>query len=1175
MDGAVDLLHISLNRTRLTAWLIKLRQISAIIFGYTSTRHDNLNLSWANLTDNFTAGDESRGHDYWKRGKVVFTRWAGRANGSATLEANVSGSGRGVYEQTIDLIDEGDIVTVDGDCSCPVGYNCKHIVAALLAALESDEVARVSSATPHTPTFTLTPPVAPIKTHHRAASTRLPAPPVEVQLPYEIEEWLARLARARVAKSDTYAAGVNQRLLYIFEARRHLGEAPIVLCVKRARVLKSGAYNSVADYHNTDAMHNPPGFVLAIDQEILVALALTEKNRYDMRFALSGAAHGETLKRILSTGRCHYLTADSPPLQLGAPRAAQFEWTVRADGARAPLLSADPPLSAVISCAPPWYIDAQRSECGPLETGLLPSVAAVLVSAPMLPAKLVERVSREMTTRSLHTVVTPPQPIEETTLSDYRPTPILALTSHQFDTLERRTWKTTTHLVEIARLQYDYLGEKIAGQNPSEITRYADGKITRVVRNTQVEKETRKQLRELGFEVIEKTRLRGVNAAVQGGFVPLDADAEAAWMRFVQDQAPLLRERGWRVEMAPGFRFNIAAVDDWYGEVEESDSQWFNLEVGIEVEGERVSLIPILIKLIRTAPREWSPEALARRGDESPLLVPLPDGRQAALPLARVRAILLTLHELIMRDEITGNRLRLPALDAGRLADLEHALKLRWMGGERLRALGEKLAGFTGIAPVATPRGLKTHLRGYQSEGLAWLQFLREYELAGILADDKGLGKTVQALAHILIEKEAGRLDCPALVVAPTSMMSVWKSEATRFAPALKVLVSHGSKRKEGFEHIARHDLVVTTYALLRLDEEELKKHAYHIIVLDEAQNIKNAKTKAAAIAAQLKARHRLCLTGTPLENHLGELWSLFNFLLPGFLGDERVFRARYRTPIEKEGDSVRRDFLARRVKPFLLRRTKEKVAGELPPKTEITRSVELGGAQADLYETVRAAMDKRVREEIAVRGLARSHIIVLDALLKLRQICCDPRLVKALGTAKKPVPSAKLELLMEMLEELLDEGRSILLFSQFTSMLTLIEAELNVRKFGYVKLTGETRDRETPVKKFQNGEVKLFLISLKAGGTGLTLTAADTVIHYDPWWNPAVEAQATDRAHRIGQDKPVFVYKLIAKSTVEEKIIKLQGSKAALASGILAGEGAAASALSAEDLKALFEPLT
>jgi SNF2 family DNA or RNA helicase len=310
------------------------------------------------------------------------------------------------------------------------------------------------------------------------------------------------------------------------------------------------------------------------------------------------------------------------------------------------------------------------------------------------------------------------------------------------------------------------------------------------------------------------------------------------------------------------------------------------------------------------------------------------------------------------------------------------------------------------------------------------------------------------------------------------------------------------------------------------------------------------------------------------VENHLGEVWSQFDFLMPGFLSDQRTFRTTFRTPIEKQNNSFVRQALASRIKPFLLRRTKELVARELPEKTIITRQVELEGGQRDLYETVRLAMYEKVKEALATKGVAKSHIIVLDALLKLRQVCCDSRLV-SLPAAKKVKASAKLDALLEMLEELLSEGRKILLFSQFTSMLDLIVPELTKRQINFVQIRGDTKDRQTPVRQFQDGQVPLFLLSLKAGGLGLNLTAADTVIHYDPWWNPAVENQATDRAHRIGQTRNVFVFKLIAAGTIEERMLELQERKRAIASGIYTDDcDNVASMLSSQEIEALFKPL-
>ena len=485
-----------------------------------------------------------------------------------------------------------------------------------------------------------------------------------------------------------------------------------------------------------------------------------------------------------------------------------------------------------------------------------------------------------------------------------------------------------------------------------------------------------------------------------------------------------------------------------------------------------------------------------------------------------------------------------------------------------------QLCGQDNIAEVPKPAGLKAELRPYQQQGLNWLQFLSAHGLGGILADDMGLGKTLQTLAHVLAEKEAGRLTRPALIIAPVSLMGNWRREAERFTPGLSVLVLHGAERHDVAASAGTHDLVIAPYSVLPRDRERWLRQPWHLVVLDEAQNIKNANTHAAQIVGELDTRHRLCLSGTPMENHLGELWSLFHFLMPGFLGSQARFKLLFRTPIEKQGNSERMDQLRRRVTPFMLRRAKQDVATDLPPKQEVVSTVVFEDKQANLYETIRLSTEKAVREALANKGLAKSQIQILDALLKLRQVCCDPRLVP-IAAAKKIKQSAKLDALMEMLPQMLAEGRRILLFSQFTSMLALIEDELKARALKWVKLTGQSQKRDALIDQFTSGQVPLFLISLKAGGVGLNLPQADTVIHYDPWWNPAVENQATDRAHRIGQTQSVFVYKMVAQGTIEERILALQARKAALADSLYSGSTGRKQPLFTEaDVAELLRPL-
>ena len=721
--------------------------------------------------------------------------------------------------------------------------------------------------------------------------------------------------------------------------------------------------------------------------------------------------------------------------------------------------------------------------------------------------------------------------------------------------------------VDFGTVSFDYGELNVDATDTATLHRSADGDFVQLKRRPKAEQAHLHELRKTGLVKSHPGRHSGPKPFPDGLYVTKVA---TAWPDFMNKALPRLRANGWRVEMTAEFRHNVIEIGSVDGAIRPSGEGWFDLEMGIMVGDRSVRLEPLLADLFRRDAR-WLGGQLDDINDAESIDLKTDRGERLRLRADRLKPVVRVLIDLF--DDLGQGSLRVHAWDAGRLQALENLGRWQFHGDASIRQLAVRLQSGQGLREAPVPAGLQAELRPYQRQGLSWMQFLREQSLCGVLADDMGLGKTVQTLAHVLAEKEAGRLDRPALIVVPTTLVHNWREEARRFAPGLRVLDLQGPQRKDRFERIGEHDLILTTYALLWRDQVALAEFEYRLLILDEAQYVKNTATKSASTIRELNSRHRLCLTGTPLENHLGELWAQFDFLLPGFLGTQKDFTRRWRTPIEKCGDVVRRELLARRIRPFMLRRRKDEVARELPPKTMIVRTVELEGAQRDLYETVRAAMQEKVREAISARGLARSHLIVLDALLKLRQVCCDPRLVK-LDKAKRIKESAKLDLLMEIVPELLEEGRRILLFSQFTGMLSLIAAALDKAGIAYETLTGDTVDRATPVKRFMKGEVPLMLISLKAGGVGLNLTAADAVIHYDPWWNPAVENQATDRAHRIGQDKPVFVYKLIASGSIEEKIVAMQQHKAALADAILSEDGVGAVKFSAAELQALFDPI-
>ncbi len=603
-----------------------------------------------------------------------------------------------------------------------------------------------------------------------------------------------------------------------------------------------------------------------------------------------------------------------------------------------------------------------------------------------------------------------------------------------------------------------------------------------------------------------------------------------------------LTSEGWRIE-AEGKLFRTAGAIRM--EVS-SGVDWFELEGSAQFGDAEVAL-PQLLRAIK-------------QGEQT---VRLDDGTLGIIPEQWLKKYGL----LAGLGDVEGHRLRYARSQAGLLDALlasepEVAVDAIF---ERVR---QELQSFAGVAPADAPAEFSGQLRDYQREGLGWLDFLKRFGFGGCLADDMGLGKTIQVLALLESRRElraavGKELRRPSLVVVPRSLVFHWKKEAAQFAPRLKILDHTGGGRLKPGDHFDDYDVVLTTYGTLRRDALQFKDIRFDYCVLDEAQAIKNAGTLSAKAARLLAADHRLALSGTPVENHLGELWSLFEFLNPGMLGSASVFGRAGRNP---EVDT--RNLLARALRPFILRRTKGEVAKELPEKTEQTIYCDLEPKDRKLYDELRAYYRARLLKDVEPEEMSRVKFQALEALLRLRQAACHPGLI---DKSKVADPSAKIDTLLAQLDQVLEEDHKILVFSQFTSLLAILRSRLDKEKLPYAYLDGRTRDRQARVEQFQNDpNLKLFLISLKAGGLGLNLHAAEYVYLLDPWWNPAVEAQAIDRAHRIGQTRQVFAYRLIARDTVEEKVLELQQTKRDLADAIISADNSVMRNLTREDLELL-----
>lgn len=1063
-----------------------------------------------------TAGTYERGVDYYAKGRVLNLSIVSKGVLFVQLSATVKGNDVIPYKQNIRITWRTDqrSASISGNCSCPIGYNCKHVVAACLMYQYSQQ---------------------------------------SVTADASCLDWLNTLD-VQTPQHDVH----ENFIAYLLNHGKTPHEFTVELLLTKEK--KSGGLSKgrKLSLHTVRYVYSDANYLQPQDNDILKLLSALGANYAGSDPILAGAIGFITLEKLLQTGRLFWQDGTRPALKSGECRDLRFDWQQSSTGDYQLSLAIEPKALLILT-NPPQYLDTLAGTIGAFNaTNLTAEQLKKYLAAPRIPEAYADEFSRRLTVEHPTHSLPAPKKIAITELNNVTPSPRLRLFGQQIN----------THYLHLMAVSFDYgqweLSAKIAETH--SVIETKEG-LLRIQRDSETENKAIVQLSDWGFNppVID---VPDEHALLLTSNAENTLGSAAQWGNFIQYALPKLEQNGWIIEIDDSFKLAFQTAQSWDADISTSQNDWFEMSFTVDINGQPYPLLPLIMPVLENYALDSLPDILN---------LPLGDYQYLSVPSEQLKPILAILLELFNASLIgKDGTLKLSRFNVASLADLEaHSYGLFSLtGGQELRDMARKLKDFTGIESVALPTNFQAELRPYQQQGLNWLQFLREYKFAGILADDMGLGKTIQTLVHLLVEKQSGRMTSPCLIIAPTSLMSNWRRETERFTPDLRVLILQGAERKQHFDKINDYDLVLTTYPLLPRDEEVLLKHHYHYLVLDEAQTVKNPTAIAAQLVRKIKTNHRLCLTGTPMENHLGELWTQFDFLMPHFLGNSTHFKKHYRTPIETLGDSERKAQLSRRLAPFMLRRTKQAVATELPAKTEIIRTVPLHPKQAVLYESIRLTMEKKVRDAIAEKGLARSHITILDALLKLRQTCCDPRTL-SLKEAQKITESAKLDLLMDILPEQLEEGRRILVFSQFTRMIALIEDELIVRDIGYSKLTGQTKKRDDAIELFKSGAVNVFLISLKAGGVGLNLTEADTVIIYDPWWNPAAESQAADRAHRIGQDKPVFVYKLITENTVEEKILAMQERKRLLADSIYSDKAQEDDLkLTADDLSALFQPL-
>ncbi len=1081
------------------------------------------------------------GQQLYNNGKVIKLESTQRSDEALEITATVKGDRKRKHNcRSLVTKNSKAKAQLTSKCTCHKGSNCKHIAASLFAYVSGIE------------------------------------PEQDID---SFSVWMQALSK-EVEKSkqqkvdNQYPTTEKRRITYTLDI------VSGKLFVKTSLAQKSGrSLIKETPYEIPEAKQKRyPTYIIEADLEIFAMLrfceSATDSNK-QLGLIIPNTTKGrQAIQLLLKCGRCYWQNINSQPINLGEKRQAIPQWSINNRGQYLLRLQSADNIDLYLPTTPLMYLDLQGSTCGELTHEFSQDNAQLITfSAPKNYQSAINFQQKIIDLSGIE--ISPPIQLPTEDKGTVQPQPIITLKS--FDVTDNTFYYNSVRSQPLKKingvsLEFKYL-DKIIAADDQDATQIIckDDRLVSFSRDLTTEHRIMDKI--IGFGLLninQSERYEPTANSNSNTFIYEEKHETEYWLEFTSEILPELQKNGWQIHNHTSFRMVKSETSNWFVKLDKSGrkNETVSLSIGVKGEDKDYNLLPVL-----NAKKEFYTKQQLRKNKTT--VLDLEDGKKMPVDSEKLITIFDILSELNDRSFLNKNgTMSLSKYNLATISDLEDFAETslaNWDADVQSKGIIEKIEDYTEIEHTKPPKGLKATLRPYQQNGLNWLQFLRNHSFGGILADDMGLGKTIQTLAHILVEKEQGRLTKPALIIAPTSLIFNWRQELENFTPELSLLTLHGSERKGKQKQIENYDVVLTTYPLIHRDKDTFLLNSFSILVLDESQAIKNPRTQTARAINLIDAKHKICLTGTPVENHLGELWSQINLVAPGLLGTMKQFNTIFQDPIENGADLNRKQQLQRRIKPFVMRRTKAEVETDLPPKTTIIRSLELSDSQKKLYESIRASTLislKEIRRDDKISG--KNYPVILNALLKLRQACCHPKLTK-LDSVRKGAKSSKLELLLELLPKMIEDKRKILVFSQFTSMLKIISDHLNELEIGHTMLTGETKDREQAVNQFQNGDTPVFLISLKAGGSGLNLTAADTVIHYDPWWNPAAEDQATDRAYRIGQDKPVFIYKLISTGTVEEKILQLQQEKSKIAKDIYSGSDYQ---LLKEDLVELLTPL-